>query len=293
MTLIHPENQRFKGVGVGLRSQHFYDFLESDFDLQFVEVHAENYYMDGGPALDMLAAVRAKIDVSIHATSLGLGSAGQVPAKEIEKLKKLIDLINPVFVSDHACFSWSSGGTGILHAGDLLPIQFTERSLDNYCKNVDRVQQVIGRQILVENVSTYLRLPGSTMQEFDFLQQVCIRTGAGLLLDINNIFVNVYNAGSEDMASEMSKIISSVDPVFVKEIHLAGASVPTSGELMVDNHATAPTCAVWLAYSEVLAEIGPRPTLVEWDTELPAWEVLVTQARIASAIIDKSRKHHG
>ncbi|MBN7795865.1 DUF692 domain-containing protein [Parahaliea mediterranea] len=277
-----PQGQdtRDAGVGVGLRHPHYRDALERQAPIQFVEVHAENFYMDGGPALSVLHAARERFDVSIHATSLGLGAETRVPEPEIRRLARLVEAIDPILVSDHACFSWSGQGAALLHGGDLLPIAHNPRVLEQFSANVDRVQQALGRQLLVENLSAYLSCPDSTMSELEFLHRMCQRTGAGLLLDVNNVFVNAVNSGGADPLADVQGVIAGIDGDLVGEIHLAGSTPQADGDLLIDDHGAEVPEPVWRAYEHLLAALGPKPTLIEWDTNLPSWSTLVGQARL-------------
>lgn len=273
------------GTGIGLRHPHYRDALEADASISFVEVHAENFYMEGGPALSLLESVREHVDVSIHATSLGLGAETTLPEPEIRRLVRLVELINPILVSDHACFSWAESGDQLLHGGDLLPIAYNDVTLERFCANVDRVQQALGRQLLVENLSAYLSWPDTTMTEFEFLQRMCLRTGAGLLLDVNNLYVNAVNTGAIDPLVELDRVIAGIDAALVGEIHLAGSTPQPRGAMLIDDHGTEVSHTVWRAYEQLLARSGARPTLIEWDTNLPDWQTLVGQAALADELM--------
>lgn len=279
-------------VGVGLRHPHYTEVMEQRGIIQFVEVHAENFYAEGGLALSLLHDVRANLDVSIHATSLGLGSLSNTPQSEIAKLKHLVDAINPIFVSDHAAFSWANSKGGLLHSGDLLPIAYNEKVLNPFSANVERVQQTLGRRLLIENVSSYLTWPDSSMQEFEFLQAVCERTGSGLLLDINNIYVNAVNTGTTTPLDDTKKIIDSIDPDRVEQIHLAGSTTPVKGMPLIDDHGTAVSEQVWQAYRHALVKIQPKPTLIEWDSNIPSWTTLIQQATEARQLIGDYHERH-
>lgn len=270
-------------VGVGLRHEHYEKALSTPPQVDFVEVHAENFFMDGGPARSLLAAVGEKHALSLHATSLGLGSFTPVPAKAMRALKQLVDQTNPILISDHAAFCWTGAGETLQHSGDLLPIQFDHKNLKALCGNIDRVQQLLGRQILIENISSYLDFSANPQHEFDFLQQACLATGCGLLLDLNNIFVNLVNAKSVAPLAGIQGVIDNVDGDFVKEIHLAGCELPAGDELMIDDHSQSVPVIIWQAYEYALCKFGRVPTLIEWDTELPSWSRLIAEA-------DKARK---
>jgi uncharacterized protein (UPF0276 family) len=285
-------------VGIGLRHQHYEDVLRSssqtlsERDVDFIEVHAENFYGEGGRALSILKEVASSFPVSIHGTSLGLGSVSGIPSNAIQSFKRLIDEINPKLISDHASFSWgeslllkdSSGLPELQHSGDLLPIVFNKKTLNAFIKNVDHVQQVIGRQLLIENVSSYLALPGNVMAEFEFLQEVCHNTGSGLLVDINNIYVTAFNQKSNNPLTDIVRMIDSIEPSLVKEIHLAGCSTPQVGELMIDDHSQRVDIKVWQGYEYALIKFGRIPTLIEWDNQVPSWSMLTNEAFKAKSI---------
>lgn len=275
-----------KPVGVGLRDPHYKEILNGSASVDFVEVHAENFFVDGGPARAILKQVRQQFGLSLHATSLGLGARTPILKQDLVQLKELVSWTDPLFVSDHASFSWIRDGKGFLHGGDLLPIPFNDRALDYLSANVDRVQQTLGRRLLVENISSYLALPDSTLREFDFLQSLCVRTGAGLLLDINNIYVNTVNSGVLNPVAASEAIVADIDGDWVGEIHLAGSSIPEDGHAMIDDHGAEVSEAVWQVYRYVLSRMGAKPTLVEWDTQLPALEVLVHQAELARTAME-------
>jgi len=275
--------------GVGLRHPHYRDVLNCSEAIDFVEVHAENFYMEGGMALALLQEVRAQLEVSVHATSLGLGTMANVPDAEIQKLKRLVDLINPVFVSDHAAFSWSPGSGQLMHAGDLLPLAYNQQVVEQFSSNVDRVQQTLGRRLLIENLAAYIALPGSSMTEFEFLQTVSERTGCGLLVDINNIYVNAVNSGVLNPLAETQGIIDGIDAGKVQQLHLAGNTPASPGQPLIDDHGRAVSAPVWEAYRHTVTRMGRIPTLVEWDNNIPEWIDLLQEARKARQYGD----HHG
>lgn len=274
------DNPRAK-VGVGLRHPHFNEVLQSADEVDFVEIHAENFYMDGGLALSFLDQLSAVRPISIHATGLGLGSRTAVPQATIAALRRLTERVDPLLVSDHAAFCWSGTDGNLHHSGDLLPVEFNPVSLTWLTRNIDRVQQAIGRQILIENLSSYLGPGVDTQAEYEFLQRACQQTGAALLVDINNLQVNSFNRGSTDLLRDISGVLDQIDPALVGEIHLAGCAPPATGELLIDDHSRPVSDIVWSAYEHALAVFGPVPTLVEWDTELPPWSVLIDEAMIA------------
>ena len=271
-------------VGIGLRDSH-YDAVFDQLDrIDFVEVHAENFYVEGGPARALLHALREQVDISVHATSLGLGGECPPPRAELQRLRKLVDEVQPMLVSEHACFTWGELDRGVFHSGDLLPIAYDERTLARFARHVDTVQQYLGHQLLIENISAYLHWPESRMREFEFLQRLCLRTGAELLVDINNIYVNAVNAGEDTPLPMIRRILAEIDPCWIGELHLAGASQPRAGELMVDDHGDEVSEVVWAAYAHVLPSLDSVPTLIEWDTQLPPLERLLAQVDRARAM---------
>lgn len=278
-------------IGVGLRHQHYEDVLRPQNNasdkVDFVEVHAENFFADGGPALSILQRVSESYDISIHATSLGLGSTARIPRSALNDLKNLVDKINPILISDHACFTWSEINSIKVHSGDLLPILFSQKTLYRFIENVDQVQQALGRQITIENLSAYIQLEGHQMQEFEFLQAVCEKTGSGLLVDINNLFVNQLNFGSGDVKESVANILDSINRNFVQEIHLAGYSAVAAGELIIDDHSQAVSLDAWQMYRYAIERFGNIPTTIEWDNQLPAWNRLAAEALTARAVANE------
>jgi len=275
-------------IGVGLRHGHYSDALTQPKAIDFVEVHAENFFADGGAANAVLDQVAQRYAVSLHATTLGLGSAQAIPDQSIAKLQQLIERIKPVLVSDHACFTWSSLQNGQTHAGDLLPIAFNQDNLDIMVENVQRVQGRISRQLLVENLSAYLTPAGSTMTEVEFLTELCQRADCRLLLDLNNLVVNATNAkpaaSDTEILATVSTTIEQIPSHIVGAIHLAGCAPALPGAPMIDDHSQPVPQVVWDSYRAALRHFGAVPTLIEWDTALPSWQVLTDEAIKARAI---------
>ena len=264
-------------VGLGLRYFQYADLLEQAQPVDFVEVHPENYF-GGGPSVEILADAAALYPVSLHGVGLSLGSPHALDVNHLKQLKYLNDLIRPFHVSDHA--SWSAFGNA--HSADLLPLPYTENSLDNLCRNVDQAQQFLGRRILVENPSIYLEYKESTMSECEFLNRLAARTGCGLLLDINNIYVNHFNHGWD-----AGTYIDAIAPDAVGQYHLAGHSQQDfeGGSLKIDTH-NQPVCdPVWDLYAHALRTIGAKPTLIEWDKDLPEFAVLLDEVSTARDFI--------
>ena len=259
-----------RGVGIGLRAPHYAELLERRPATGFLEVHAENYFGAGGPAIAWLERFRADYEVSIHGVGLSLGSAGPLDPAHLERLARLVERIEPCLVSEH--LSWSASGGR--HANDLLPLPFTGEALDHVVRNIGRAQDRLGRRILVENVSAYVAWPEDEMGEAAFVSEVARRSGCGILLDVNNVWVN-----SRNFAFDPARYLAAIDPAQVLEYHLAGHEAVDG--MLVDTHGCAVAEEVWSLYGEALQRIGPRPVLVEWDTALPELDVLLAHARRA------------
>lgn len=271
-------------IGVGLRSQHYEAALCSEVLVDFVEVHAENFFADGGASLAVLDQAAALFPISLHATALGLGSKSGVMPHYVHKLKRLVERTSPILVSDHAAHAWSMHNDVLHHAGDLLPLAFNEDSLNSLCENVEKLQNSLKRSILVENISAYVTYSSNTMSETDFLSALTQRTGCGILLDLNNLVVNATNIGFTKPIEYVSQWIESIPQKAVGEIHLAGCTQPLDGELMIDDHSNYVSEVVWHAYRLALKRFGATPTLIEWDSNLPNWETLVAEAQMARRI---------
>lgn len=276
------------GVGIGLRQPHYREWAERRPALGFVEVHAENFFADGGAALAVLSGVRESHAVSLHGVGLALGSAAGVDGWHLEQLARLVDRIEPVRVSDHACFARASmpGDATVLHAADLLPIAFTRASLDILCANVQQVQERLRRPLLVENLSAYLSFDDADqMPESEFLAALACRTGCQLLLDVNNLVVNALNARrtdptADDPVAAACAFVDALPAALVGEIHLAGYC--DAGALVIDDHGSRVHTPVWAVYRHAVARLGALPTLIEWDTDVPALDVLLDEAAQAA-----------
>ncbi|HWH41473.1 MAG TPA: DUF692 domain-containing protein [Usitatibacter sp.] len=263
------------GAGIGLRAAHYRAILERGPALAFLEVHAENFFAEGGQALAWLERFRERYPLSVHGVGLSLGSAEGVEELHLAKLERLVRRFEPALVSEH--LSWSAAGGR--HANELLPLPFTREALAAAVANIQHVQERLGRPILVENVSTYLRFGDGEMAEPEFVAEVVRRAGCGLLLDVNNIHVNARNHGFDALA-----YLDAIDPQTVGEIHLAGHEAV--GARLVDTHGTRVAPEVWDLYAATLARLGPRPTLVEWDIDIPELDVLLDEAAIAARHLD-------
>ncbi|MBP6776798.1 MAG: DUF692 domain-containing protein [Piscinibacter sp.] len=272
-------------VGIGLRQPHYEAFLARRPALGFVEVHSENFFADGGAALGVLDAVRAHYPVSLHGVGLSLGAAAGLDPWHLDRLARLVQRVQPARVSDHAAFARAPAAPGgpVLHANDLLPIAFTQASLDVMVRNVGQVQERLGRSILVENVSAYLRYDDADQwPEADFLVALTRRSGCGLLLDVNNLMVNALNAQAADPVAACCAFVDALPPGIVGEIHLAGYCDESDFGIVIDDHGSRVRGAVWDVYAHALRRLGGLPTLVEWDTDVPALDVLLGEATIAA-----------
>jgi uncharacterized protein len=261
-------------AGIGLRAPHVREVLTTRPEVPWFEVHSENYFADGGPALAALDRLRGDYPVSLHGVGMSLGSTDPLDRHHVAKLKRLIARVEPAIVSEHLCW----GAVGGRHFNDLLPMPFTDEALDHICMRVARVQDLLGREIAVENVSAYVAFRESTMTEAEFVANVARRTGCTLLLDVNNVYVNAVNHGFDADA-----YIAAIPPGAVAEYHLAGFE--TNGACLIDTHGAPVAADVWALYARTVARIGPRPTLIEWDTDLPAFAVLEGEARTAQRIL--------
>jgi len=271
-------------IGVGLRHPHFADVLTTPKQVDFVEVHSENFFGEGGAALSVLTQVREKYPISLHSTSMGLGSLSPIPTHYLARLKKLSELIDPFLMSEHACFTWGEQQGQQIHSGDLLPIAHTQKNLQIMCEQVDHVQSYLGRHLIIENVSAYLQFNDSPLSEAQFLAQLSEKTGAKILLDINNIAVNSINFEDGNIAKSVANYIDILPPNSVAQIHLAGCTDANEGDLTIDDHARPVSDKVWQGYQQALQRFGAIPTLIEWDNDLPDWSVLIDEADKARLI---------
>jgi uncharacterized protein len=262
-------------AGIGLRNPHVDEVRATRPALSWLEVHPENY-LGGGPAVRALEAIRADYPLSFHAVGLSVGSAEGVDRRHLNRIKGLVDRFQPAMVSEH--LAWSQAGGAYLN--HLLPLPYTEESLAAVCRNVDEVQTTLGRRVLVENPSGYLRFAASTIPEPEFLSALAARTGCGLLCDVNNIHVTAENLGLDARA-----YLAALPGDAIGEIHVAGHSVNEAAgrPILIDDHGSPVGHAVWALYEEALRRFGPRPTLVEWDTAIPPLDTLMAEARRADA----------
>jgi uncharacterized protein (UPF0276 family) len=261
------------GHGVGLRTQHFSGFLDDPPRVDWVEALSENYMAEGGRPLEVLEKVRRDLPVVLHGVSLSIGSVEPLSDRYLAELRRLADRIQPAMVSDHLC--WGTHRGQYVH--DLLPMPLTEEALGHVTARVRQVQDRLGRQILLENPSSYVAYRHSTMSEWEFLAELCRRADCGLLLDINNVFVSGRNLGFDPL-----DYLEGVPPERVGYLHLAGHT--DKGRFLLDSHAAPVPAQVWGLYRRTLRRLGRVPTLVEWDDQVPPLEVVVGESRRAAGI---------
>ena len=263
-------------AGIGLRTPHYQPIIASRPDVGFLEVHSENFFGDGGQPLKYLARFREDYAVSTHGVGLSLGSTDALDREHLRKLKRLVDWIEPALISEHLCWVGVNGR----FLNDLLPLPYTSESLDHIVSRVNEVQEYLRRDIMIENLSSYLEFSESTIPEWDFVREVSQRSGCKILLDVNNIYVNASNHDFDARAYLDAIPIGSVG-----EIHLAGFE--DTGDILIDTHGAAVSDDVWRLYAHAIARFGHVPTLIEWDTDIPALAVLLAEAQKASAILEK------
>ena len=271
-------------AGLGLKAEHYRDILAARPDLGFFEIHAENYMGDGGPPHRYLTAIRENYPLSLHGVGLSIGGGRPLDGAHLARLKALNERYQPGLFSEH--LAWSTHDTGYL--GDLLALPYTALTLARVCDHIDETQCFIGRQMLLENPSSYLSFADSTFAEADFIAEIVRRSGCGLLLDVNNVFVSARNLGTSAMA-----YVDAFPLSHVQEIHLAGHDVTldTEGrELLIDAHGCAVADPVWDLYASVIDRTGPLPTLIERDANVPALAVLLAEAVRADAILRDRRR---
>ncbi|SHG03627.1 DUF692 domain-containing protein [Bradyrhizobium erythrophlei] len=266
-------------TGVGFKPAHFYDILAAPQPLGFFEVHAENYMGAGGPPHAQLGALRERYALSVHGVGLSIGSTRPLDRDHLARLKTLCDRYAPESFSEHLAWSSHDG----IYLNDLLPLPYTRRTLARVAEHVDEVQSALGRQMLLENPSTYVRFSESNIPEVDFIAELSKRTGCGLLLDVNNVFVSARNHATEPLA-----YLDSFPLERVKEIHLGGHDVDVDDAgvpLLIDSHGSPIVEDVWMLYAHVVARAGALPTLIEWDNDVPDWPGLLAEAVRAQGVL--------
>lgn len=270
-------NLRQNAVGIGLRAPHFDAILNELPNIDFLEIHSENYF-GGGKPKEYLSKLAQNYPISMHSVGLSLGSEN-LDFKHLRQIKNLIDEFNPILVSDHLSFSGDDG----IYVPDLLPVPLIDETMDKFVRNIDLFQNFIGRQILIENPSNYLSFKNSTFTEADFLNKICEKTGCAILLDINNIYVGEHNIGLNS-----NEYIDSINPLFVKEIHLAGyqENKTKNGEtILIDTHGNTVFPKVWDLFETAIKKFN-APVLIEWDTNIPPLEILLGERKKALNILE-------
>lgn len=269
-------------AGIGLRAPHIHRVLRERPCVPWFEIHSENLFAAGGSLHRAMESIRVDYPLSLHGVGLSLGSADALGTAHLEQLAALVDRYQPALVSEHLCW----GAVGGRHSNDLLPLPFTEEAVTLLATRISQVQDMLGRELLVENVSTYLRFREGDYTEWEFVAEVVRRSGCGLLCDVNNIYVNSVNHGFDPRV-----YLHALPRDAIREIHLAGftrkdeLTVP----LLIDTHSRPVDDAVWALYAEAIARFGPMPTLIEWDQDIPELEVLLAEAARAEGILHAHR----
>jgi uncharacterized protein len=266
-------------AGVGLKPVHYKTILDTNPNIGFFEVHAENYMGAGGPPHRYLGEIRSRYPLSLHGVGLSIGADRELDREHLSRLKRLIERYQPALFSEH--LAWSTHEDAFLN--DLLPVPYTAETLARVVEHIDEVQETLGRQMLLENPSTYLAFAESTYAETDFIAEIVRRTGCGLLLDVNNVYVASVNQQWDPV-----RYVDAYPLTHVQEIHLAGhkPEADDAGRpLLIDTHDRPVDEIVWKLFAHAVAKLGPFPTLIEWDANLPVWSVLKAEAERADAIM--------
>jgi len=265
--------------GVGYKAQHFAAITQDPGPVGWLEVHAENYMGAGGRPLAQLRALAERFPISVHGVGLSIGGEGTLDDAHLARLKHLVGWLNPASFSEH--LAWSTHETGFLN--DLLPLPYTDQTLTRVCDHIDQVQEVLGRRMLLENPSTYVAFEETTMEEIAFLTEIAKRTGCGLLLDVNNVFVACTNQNRDPLA-----YIEAFPTHLVGEIHLGGHHEDEDeygAPVLIDSHGDMVVDPVWALYAHTIRKSGPLPTLIEWDNDVPEWPVLAAEAARAAQVL--------
>ncbi|OSQ35774.1 hypothetical protein TMES_20140 [Thalassospira mesophila] len=268
-------------AGVGFKAEHASDVFENADPVSWFEVHPENYMVSGGPRLQMLTQLRERFPLSLHGVGLSLGGGEPLDKNHLRSLRALVDRFEPAQVSEHIAWSGHDGK----YLADLLPTPLTLAALADLVNAIDEVQNAVGRRILIENPTSYLALPQNAMPETDFIMAAARQSGCGLLIDVNNIFISAYNLGFD-----ARDYIDVLPADLIGEIHLAGheQDADARDDVLIDTHSRPVASPVWALYWRLIDRIGAKPTLIEWDNDIPDWQVLAHEAALANAIIDAS-----
>lgn len=269
-------------AGVGFKAEHAKDIFGTSPSVGWFEIHPENYMVAGGPRLAMLGQLCGQYPVSMHGVGLSLGGGEPLNENHLADLKRLVDRFDPAMVSEHIAWSSHEG----LYMADLLPTPMTKTSLDQLVAAISRVQDYIGRRILIENPTSYMALPQNSIPELDFITEAARRSGCGLLMDINNVYISAHNLGFD-----AKEFIDAVPADLVGEIHLAGheRDANQNDDVLIDTHSRPVSDPVWALFDRLIGRIGPRPTLIEWDNDVPSWPVLYQEAMLADRYLANDR----
>jgi uncharacterized protein len=273
-----PPLMTTSSAGVSLKPQHYQTILQERPSIAFFEVHAENYMCAGGPPHRYLSAIRESYPLSVHGVGLSIGAYAPLNRAHLERLKAVIDRYEPALFSEH--LAWSTHAAGFLN--DLLPIPYNKEALQRVVEHIDATQSFLGRRMLLENPSTYVRFAQSTFSETDFIREVVIRTGCGLLLDVNNVYVSATNHGLDPY-----HYLDHIRADAVAQYHLAGHTTEADEDgypLLIDTHNRHVDDAVWSLYAYAIHCFGMHPTLIEWDDDIPEWPALLSEAELADAV---------
>lgn len=265
--------------GVGYKPQHFSDIMSDPGSVAWLEIHAENYMGDGGRPIAQIKHLAERFAFSVHGVGLSIGGEGRLDQNHLARLKHLCDWLNPASFSEH--LAWSTHESAFLN--DLLPLPYTEHTLSRVADHVDEVQDALGRRMLLENPSSYLAFAESTLPETDFLREVAARTGCGLLLDVNNVFVSATNLNTDPVS-----YIDAFPLELVGEIHLGGHDEDEDehgAPLLIDSHGREVADPVWTLYQYTMGKLGTCPTLIEWDNDVPDWATLEAEAARAARVL--------
>ena len=284
MTVSHyPELPIPAKAGIGLRSKHYQEIIHNKPAISWLEGHSENFFADGGMNRYVLEQIRPHYPISFHGVGLSLGSAQEPVAAHLSKLKQLVDVFEPALVSEHV--SWSNAGEKVMN--DLLPLPYTSEAVSILSRNIIITQEALGRQILIENPSSYLQFNHNEMEEYEFIAEVVKQSGCGILLDVNNIYVTHKNHGIDPIV-----YLEHLPLDQVQEIHLAGHAVTMieGKSVLIDHHGAHVIEPVWELFRETIKRTGVKPTLIEWDTDIPSLEVLIAEASKAQLVLDSLQK---
>ncbi len=273
-------------AGVGLKPDHYREILETRPDMGWFEVHAENYMCAGGPPHRYLTAIRERYPISLHGVGLSIGSDGPLDKQHLARLKTLNERYEPGLFSEH--LAWSTHDE--VYLNDLLPVPYNDETLTRVADHIDEVQETLGREMLLENPSTYVQFETTIMTEVEFLREIVRRTGCRLLLDVNNVYVSATNHDYDAIA-----YLDDFPLQHVREIHLGGHAPEhddTGAALLIDTHDREVIDPVWILYERVIDRAGAVPTLIEWDTDIPAWNRLAAEAVRAENVLSKGANIH-